>query len=160
MKYHSTPKAVRKENGIAMPTIKPFLSPKAATTSNITKITAVIILPCNSLTISAANFVVSSPGVITNESGYSLSISSTSFFTALAISSSLKPVRFDILREIESNPLTLEKDVGSLNVRFISATSPRVTTFDPDALIGKLKTSCLVSKTLGISTANFPDPVS
>ena len=52
--------------------------------------------------------------------------------------------------EIESNPLTLEKDVGSLNVRFISATSPRVTTFDPDALIGKLNTSCLVSKILGI----------
>ena len=160
MKYHSTPKAVKNENGIAIPTIKPFLRPRAATTSNITRITAVMILPCSSLTISAANFVVSSPGVITNESGYSLSISATSFFTAFAISSSLKPTRLVMFSEIESNPLTLEKDVGSLNVRFISATSPRVTTFEPDALIGKLNTSCLVSKILGISTANFPDPVS
>ena len=42
----------------------------------------------------------------------------------------------------------------------MSATSPSVTTFEPDDFIGKLKTSSLLSKTLGISTANLPDPVS
>ena len=47
-----------------MPTIIPFLKPRVATTRTITKTTAVMILPCNSFTMSPANCVVSSPGVI------------------------------------------------------------------------------------------------
>ena len=92
--------------------------------------------------------------------GYSSLIDSISALTVFAISSSLKPTRFCIERVIASNPFTLEKLVGSLKVLLISATSPSVTTFEPDAFIGRLYTSSLLSKTLGISTANFPEPVS
>ena len=145
---------------MAIPTINPFLSPRVATTKTITRITAVMIFPSSSETISPANFVVSRPGVITRLSGKSSLICSTSFFIASAISSSLNPTRLDNERDIASKPFILEKLVGSLNVRLISATSPMVTTLLPSDFIGKLKTSCLVSNILGISTANFPDPVS
>ena len=116
--------------------------------------------PSSSETISPANFVVSKPGAITRLSGKSSLICSTSFFTASAISSSLKPTRLLIDRDIASKPFILEKLVGSLKVLLISATSPIVTTLLPSDFMGKLKTSCLVSNILGISTANFPDPVS
>ena len=104
--------------------------------------------------------MVSRPGVITRLSGKSSLICSTSFFIASAISSSLNPTRLVKERDIASKPFILEKLVGSLNVRLMSATSPMVTTLLPSDFIGKLKTSCLVSNILGISTANFPDPVS
>ena len=41
-------------------------------------------------------------------------------------------------RVIASFPFTLEKLEGSLNVLFIWATSPSLTTLEPDALIGRL----------------------
>ena len=126
----------------------------------MTKITAVIIFPSSSETISPANFVVSKPGVILRSSGKSFLILSTSFLTACAISSSLKPTLLVIDRDMASKPFILEKLVASLNVLLISATSPIVTTLLPSDLIGKLKTSCLVSNMLGISTENLPDPVS
>ena len=47
---------------MAMPTISPFLSPSVATTKTITNMTAVIIFPSSSETMSPANFVVSNPG--------------------------------------------------------------------------------------------------
>ena len=62
MKKCRIPKPTRNEKGMAIPTINPFLRPSVATTSTITSITAVIILPSSSETISPANFVVSNPG--------------------------------------------------------------------------------------------------
>ena len=58
--------------------------------------------------------------------------------TVFAISSSLNPTLFLMERVIASFPFTLEKLEGSLNVLFIWATSPSLTTFEPDALIGRL----------------------
>ena len=72
----------------------------------------------------------------------------------------LAPLRLDTSRTMAGWPLIRAKPVGSLKVRWMLATSPKVTTLSPTTLIGSDNTSCRSSMTPGTFMLMRPAPVS
>ena len=152
--------ANKKDTGIPMPTMRPLRKPIAATTSVITKASAVTMLPSSSATICRASGPWSWVKMISTWCGRLAWWRATTAFTLSMAWMMFAVERFTASMDMARRPLTRAWLVRSLKVRRTVATSPNVTTESPLAATGRSNRSGAFSMTLGTFTDMRPWPVS
>ncbi len=137
-----SPKLSRKEQGMAMPTSSAERKPSEASTTIITRRTAVRTLdsswPTMSLTRADSSIEKSTCTARRSGSGQAATNSSTVDRTAATVAMMFSPRRLRTCSEIDFSPLNRAWPVASSKVRRMSVTSPRRTTRSPFTLTGRL----------------------